>query len=251
VNASSSWPTATGEDAEQNQARRPGDRTLTTTIRTWPSPDANTANYSNGERGPNLREAAEWPTPDAGQYGSTTNQDGTRNPLLGQFASRWPTVTVSDAGFEDTARNGIRGNHNLSLPFAVERWATPAARDGKGAYSQASQAMTPRALLPDQAKTWNTPRASDAMGESASRGADSIQLREREIRTPIGPRAPETETPGGGCLNTDPTSRRRLNPLFVEWLMGWPLGWTDFAPVGMEWSRWQRRMRSALSRLSS
>lgn len=42
---------------------------------------------------------------------------------------------------------------------------------------------------------------------------------------------------------------RRLNPVFVEWLMGWPLGWTDFAPVGTEWYRWQRHMLSELSRL--
>ncbi len=41
----------------------------------------------------------------------------------------------------------------------------------------------------------------------------------------------------------------RLNPLFVEWLMGMPLGWTGFGPVGMEWFRWRRRMLSELSRL--
>ena len=48
-----------------------------------------------------------------------------------------------------------------------------------------------------------------------------------------------------------PRSGRRLNPLFVEWLMGWPLGWTDFAPLGTGWSRWQRAMRSERSRVSS
>ena len=28
--------------------------------------------------------------------------------------------------------------------------------------------------------------------------------------------------------------RRSLNPLFVEWLMGWPIGWTDRTPLAMD-----------------
>lgn len=41
-------------------------------------------------------------------------------------------------------------------------------------------------------------------------------------------------------------SRRTLNPSFVEWLMGWPTGWTDFACSETELSRFKQRMRSAL-----
>jgi hypothetical protein len=44
--------------------------------------------------------------------------------------------------------------------------------------------------------------------------------------------------------------RRTLNPLFVEALMGWPIGWTGFASVATEWSRWLQRMRSELWRLN-
>jgi hypothetical protein len=28
-------------------------------------------------------------------------------------------------------------------------------------------------------------------------------------------------------------AKKRLNPRFVEWLMGLPLGWTDFEPLEM------------------
>ena len=49
---------------------------------------------------------------------------------------------------------------------------------------------------------------------------------------------------------------QRLNPVFVEWLMGWPIGWTSL-PLGlidsrlleMELCHWWRLMRSSLSRL--
>lgn len=49
----------------------------------------------------------------------------------------------------------------------------------------------------------------------------------------------------------DGRSRKRLNPRFVEWLMGWPTGWTSRSSVGwpnfafwaMVSSRWSRHMR--------
>ena len=50
-------------------------------------------------------------------------------------------------------------------------------------------------------------------------------------------------------MPTGAGSRPKLNLLFVEWLMGWPLGWSAFEPLGTEWSRWWRLMRGELSRL--
>jgi hypothetical protein len=44
-------------------------------------------------------------------------------------------------------------------------------------------------------------------------------------------------------------ARRRLNPLFVGWLMGWPIGHALCASSEMEFTHWQQHMRGALSRL--
>jgi len=44
-------------------------------------------------------------------------------------------------------------------------------------------------------------------------------------------------------------TRRRLNPLFVGWLMGWPIGHALCACSAMEFTLWQRHMRGALSQL--
>jgi hypothetical protein len=44
-------------------------------------------------------------------------------------------------------------------------------------------------------------------------------------------------------------SRRRLNPLFVGWLMGWPIGHALCACSAMEFIHWQQHLRGALSQL--
>jgi len=44
-------------------------------------------------------------------------------------------------------------------------------------------------------------------------------------------------------------SRRRLNPLFVGWLMGWPIGHALCASSATEFTLWLQHMRGALSQL--
>jgi hypothetical protein len=99
-------------------------------------------------------------------------------------------------------------------------------------------------LLPAQAVNWYTPSANeDAAGRL---GAKMQQMLKQQAESHSGRQAPRvtgpTFPPNSGPL--------RLNPAFVEYLMGWPHGWTDFAPVATAWSRWLRRMRSELSRLA-
>jgi len=40
----------------------------------------------------------------------------------------------------------------------------------------------------------------------------------------------------------------RLNPQFVEWLMGWPIGWTELQPLAMDRFQQWLREHSAISR---
>jgi hypothetical protein len=47
--------------------------------------------------------------------------------------------------------------------------------------------------------------------------------------TDQGDRFPNLETV---MAHSDPTTvGGKLNPMWVEWLMGWPLGWTDLKPL--------------------
>jgi hypothetical protein len=45
------------------------------------------------------------------------------------------------------------------------------------------------------------------------------------------PQAQQIMQHGPSSSPSDQTSRRRLNPLFVEWLMNWPIGWTNHHPL--------------------
>ncbi|WP_024324326.1 hypothetical protein [Sinorhizobium medicae] len=53
-------------------------------------------------------------------------------------------------------------------------------------------------------------------------------------------------------LNAGPRSSINdltFNPNFSDWIMGWPIGWTDPTQPVTGWSVWLRRMRGELSRL--
>jgi DNA (cytosine-5)-methyltransferase 1 len=58
--------------------------------------------------------------------------------------------------------------------------------------------------------------------------------------TDQGDRFPNLETV---MAHSDPTTvGGKLNPMWVKWLMGWPLEWTDLKPLEMDKFRlWQQQ----------
>ena len=103
-------------------------------------------------------------------------------------------------------------------------WPTASARDYKGA---------PKELIRPDGK-----HRLDQLDRVAER---SFHLRP-DLPTPDGPPSSNVS--------------RSLNPLFVEWLMGWPIGWTlvgstDSAPAATASSLWWQRMRGLLLMLAS
>ena len=101
------------------------------------------------------------------------------------------------------------------LSLAVRMWATPSATDGQRG-GKITNNMT-GILLAQQVNTperWPTPTADDA--NNATRQSGDFQSLTRSV---------------GGALNPD----------WVEWLMGWPIGLTDLRPLAMEsFQQWRR-----------
>ena len=149
--------------------------------------------------------------------------------------SSWPTASAHDGrrpGSDATSTQGA------NLKRDAERWPTPTCPAPHDSNRTAGLGMQKQWNVAAAAVAWNTPTTRDWKdGSDPSENVPTNSLLGRQAPRVTGEMCPSDFGP------------RRLNPAFVEWLMGWPHGWTDFAPVAMEWSPWCRLMRSELSRL--
>jgi hypothetical protein len=188
---------------------------------------------------------ANWPTAntkEAASAGRHTTTTGRMHPgtTLTDAIRLWPTSRAEDA---ESA-----GNHpgaQDSLTGMTKDWATPAARDYRMPNSEDSQERrkgneTRGQQLPNQVRhQWMTPRQSDfRSGEASEEVAhrNSRPLTEQVTRSMTGgflPGHPDPTTEAAGLPSSlgGRILRPQLSALFVEWLMGMPLGWTCVCAV--------------------
>lgn len=166
-------------------------------------------------------QAAFWLTPATSDQFGVRVQDGKRSTGLNTQAAIWRTPAAQEAGAAldslegaDGERNYYKHNGKLAqygLSQQVRRWPTPNTRDANSAARQ----TTTTGVMHD--------------GESATDAIRSFPYsRLHEMITQDG----QGSSLAG--LSLLPPSALRLNPLFVEWLMGWPIGWTDSGCAGTE-----------------
>jgi len=154
-----------------------------------------------------------WATPSAtdGQRGGsiTPNMTGVSLAQMINTPTRWPTPTTQDnvqiRGIGKAAGKSKRGT---TLAGAVSIWPTPMAADSRG--SSGRPAPGKQVQLVDAVK-YATPLSRDYRSGKASQATHDKNSR------------PLSEQIGGS-----------LNPPWVEWLMGWPLGWTDLRPLATD-----------------
>lgn len=148
-----------------------------------------------------------WPTPCA-------NEPSRKTRLKTDRPGRDPSLPGNYHQLGRLVENGEVGVE------AKRRWPTPMAQDAKNATlppSQATWDSVPGAILREQEaeKNWPTPRAVDGSKKGPSGGKMA------SLGTVV--RYPEPSVPGS-------LHRDRLNPNWVEQLMGVPPGWTT--PTG-------------------
>jgi hypothetical protein len=182
-----------------------------------------------------------------------------------------------------TDRYNPAGNSDFTrkaeaLALGISNWSTPKATDGaKGGPGQRyGSGGTPP--LPAQAAQWPTPAAQNWKGSSEAsitRADGKSRMDILHYRAELGftrpapaimidgarfsPHAPISRPLWASMIASHGRvvsrrilkgrSRRRLNPLFVGWLMGWPIGHALCVCSAMEFTLWQQRMRGALSLL--
>lgn len=159
-----------------------------------------------------------WRTPDTQTCGGPQDlqrRAGHGIRLQDQVHDLWPTALTKDseeAGFGPS--QAARKTQPLNVVASL--WPTSTAMDSESSARQGYVGKgNPGTTLTDAARNFPTPSASD-YGSSQngicagkpSGGPESLSTRARN-----------GSLPGGG--------KGSLNPIFVEALMGWPLGWTD------------------------
>jgi hypothetical protein len=185
-------------------------------------------------------------------------------------ASAWPTPQAHDAQGGKTAKQiaamrartkaGVKNLNEVSELWQtpVEEvaklsfWATPVANP-EAPNTNSNQVNSPPSLG-SQAELWMTPAATDHKGSNVpgdSRGQLSEQTEALWENFPSLHLDQPTLQPGEQSLPNTPTSRRRLNPKFVCWLMLMPHGWTSLASMPCaSWEIWlflhRRQLHSLL-----
>ena len=172
------------------------------------------------------------------------NEKGRREPKKGKTdhslnledtASNWPTPTAMDKQHEysDEAMTRKDGQSRMDqLKNVAPRWATPAARDHKDTGENTDyEKIAGKHKLAGEAVGWSTPLAADD-GHKVTVNTNQSGLIGDADR--FSGHQVQQALIGEESLRGDRTLPR-LNPKFVEWLMGWPEDWlelTVFASSG-------------------
>lgn len=131
----------------------------------------------------------------------------------------WTTPCTPGGGSEGRQSKAARGAGGQNLQYQTTNWPTPASRDLKGANHR------------DHLKRSTGSRHLDQLPNYVCHCLHRVR-----------------ETSDGLNSSGEP---RSLNPRFVEWMMGWPHGWTDCGSPVTEWFLYRERMHSSLFTLVS
>ena len=129
-------------------------------------------------------------------------------------SGNWPTPTCADVMTDKLKSTQQKPNsmHSVSLAQAVQMWPTPRSCTAMSApFTENTAKAKFQNLETVVAQRYETPTArmwkdNGTSPSELKRNSETLAMQ------------------AGGALN----------PTWVEWLMGWPLGWTDLKPLGMD-----------------
>jgi hypothetical protein len=153
--------------------------------------------------------------------------------------STWRTVQCSLLGDSDvfsetwprwgSMSNGVSYLRPIpALPICVIEsglWPTPTVC---GNYNRKGVSKSSGDGLATAVRMWRTPNASDA-NKWSKQSLEERKAKGQQIRlnTQVSP---------------DGSKAGLLNPDWIEWLMGWPIGWTELKPLAMaRFQEWQQQ----------
>jgi hypothetical protein len=164
-----------------------------------------------------------WPTSGTMRSGACFPLPESAPLIDGSESSCWPTATAGDSKGSGSAAYSTESDDKSETPEIRPGHSPPPSHQAllPGSGSESS---------PAPGLQWMTPRVANIKGSKKRRASwenHSLDSQAREVWAE--------------------NLKARLNPDFVEWLMGLPHGWTDSECSETAWSHWLQLMRSALS----
>ena len=148
-------------------------------------------------------------------------------PISATGSGLWPTPTCQD-NIQHAGQ--FTNKTETTLGYAARFWPTPSSTDSNRG-GRMTENMTGQSLVQMvNTRTWPTATATAYKGWSPKHNrAESDDRIDYTV---------ERESFQDG----QQTPPMRLNPDWVEWLMGWPPGWTDLKPLATDKFReWQQQ----------
>lgn len=161
------------------------------------------------------------------QRGAVFQHPTAERPISGIVSGLWATPSATDGNRGGTLTENMTGISLVQQINTPSRWPTPTVC---GNYNRKGISASIGDGLATAVAKYPTPTASAAKGWAPNHNrADSDDRLDYTIER-------------SAFQTGQKTPPKRLNPAWVEWLMGWPPGFTDLKPLAMDKFReWQQQ----------
>ena len=189
-----------------------------------------------------------WPTPKAHQRSDCRAERQRKTPDLSSAVITWPTPM---AGTPAQRGNSAAGNSDFSrgVMAIAGGWPTPAAQNYKGSSPGSSIRKNGESRMSILSYAAEQGFPSSRLALPMMPGLTSSRANRFWRRACLIWTSPPLASHKALLTWARRTQKRRLNPYFVEWLMGWPIGLTDCGRSVTGFAQWQARSRSYLCQL--
>ena len=185
-----------------------------------------------------LKTWQEWVIERRGAYSARLNAE---RLTRGSGCSSWPSPVASEVrqGFQDRSR-GMKGSQESLTTVVIKTWATPSAREWKGhtiteafpkgfnltLSNQVHGPPVPASSSTDGSRQESWQTATVSTGAHKQKDGSMTDKLDQQVKSWATPDVSDRRSDNCRQIGLSNQTQGKLNPRWVETLMGLPVGWT-------------------------